>query len=180
MIGQSQVNVAACLEGDRQAQQKLYDQFKVKMFRLCMRYASNREEAEDFLMEGFFKVFRDLHQYDPGNSLEAWIRKVMINTALMNLRKTRRFRFEPITGDEDFEDPEAAEDIFFQLTADFVLAQIQQLPDGLRTVFNLYLFEGFSHKEIARHLNIPNNTVRTQYRRARLALIKSLKAQNVI
>ena len=89
--------IQACVKGDRKAQNRLYDQYKVKMFGICMRYASNREEAEDMLLEGFFRVFKDLHQFRNQCPLEAWIRKVMINSALMYLRKkgTQSFEFEP-------------------------------------------------------------------------------------
>jgi RNA polymerase sigma-70 factor (ECF subfamily) len=179
MTLQEQELIQACKKGDRKAQNAFYDRYKVKMFGVCMRYASNREEAEDMLLEGFFRVFKDLHQFRNQCSVEAWIHKVMINSALMYLRKNhlKSFNFINIA-----EVPylEADDDFGFQQDTKMVIEAIQQLPIGFKTIFNLYAIEGFSHKEIAEKMSISASTSRSQYTRAKIALQKLLSKQKVI
>lgn len=170
--------INACLRGDRLAQKALYDHFKGKMFAICLRYASNRSEAEDMLLEGFFKVFRDLKQFKPGNSLEGWIRQVVIRTALMQLRKNKRWvGFQPES--EDLHQEPEAHHFSEEMEADYILSTIWQLPAGYRAVFNLYAIEGYSHREIAEQLDISESTSKSQYMRAKAALRKLLKDQKV-
>ncbi len=162
-----------CLKGDPQAQRQLYEAFKAPMFRLCLRYAGSREEAEDLLQEGFVRVFTDLHQYRGQGPLGAWVRKVVLNVALQHLRRQKN---APAILDIETlpELPgEAAESLFGQLRAKALTALLQQLPPGYRTVFNLFVMEGHSHREIAEMLGISENTSKSQLSKAK-AMLRSM------
>ena len=172
--------VQAVLRGDERAQRRFYDQHKVKMYGLCLRFASDHTEAEDMLMEGFYKVFRDLHQYKGQCPLEAWVRQVMVNTALMHLRKRNRQLLADVPLEEMSEDVATNEDPLEQLNAAAVIALIQQLPIGFRTVFNLFAIEGFSHKEIGEKLGIAESTSRSQYARAKKVLQHKAIEQGIV
>lgn len=167
--------VQACLKKETAAQTELYDRFKSKMFGLCLRYARNEAEAEDFLLEGFYKVFRDLHQYNFQSPLENWIKKIMVNTALMTLRKKQILDF----GEDNLEEIAAIipPKIWQTLDTETILVAIQQLPRGYQIVFNLYAIEGYTHQEIGEQLGISASTSRSQYTRARQALQHILLAQ---
>lgn len=166
--------VNSCLKQDRTAQRVLYDRFANQMMALCVRYAGNQSEAQDMLQEGFIKVFEKLEQFRGDGPLGGWIRRVMVNEALIYLRKQKKHAYVdnidddvPIAGDfQDGLDVLATEDL---------LRLIAQLPDGYRTVFNLYAVEGYSHKEIAEQLGISENTSKTQFHKAKLHLRKQLE-----
>jgi RNA polymerase sigma-70 factor (ECF subfamily) len=162
--------VKGCLRGEARRQQALYDKYKVNMFMVCLRYASNRAEAEDFLQDGFMQVFKDLHQFDAerGN-LQAWMRRVMVNTALQHLRK-KRIAFVGSDISVFANEAPYGEDIISMLSAKEIVQLIQLLPEGYKVVFNLFMIEGYSHQEIADMLGISENTSKTQLRKARLAL----------
>jgi RNA polymerase sigma factor (sigma-70 family) len=157
----------ACQRGDRTAQRMLFEQYKNKMFGVCLRYADSREDAEDILQEGFVKVFRDLHQFRNVGSLEGWVRKVMVNTALQYVRKQRKL--QPFA---DFDAVEytlatEAEEPFDQDLVKKILHLMQQMPIGFRTVLNLYVMEGYTHPEIAEELGISVGTSKSQLARAK-------------
>ena len=161
--------VRACLQGDGSSQRLLYEQYKRPMFRICLRYAGTKQEAEDYLQEGFVKVFKDLQQYRMEGPLGAWIRKVVLNTILQQLRR-RKIAFS----DADVNDLEARyltdEDITGNLDAEILTTYIQGLPDGYRTVFNMFVIEGFTHQEIADTLKIQVGTSKSQLSKARAML----------
>jgi len=139
------------------------------MFRICLRYAGTKQEAEDYLQEGFVKVFKDLQQYRMEGPLGAWIRKVVLNTILQQLRR-RKIAFS----DADVNDLETRyltdEDITGNLDAEILTTYIQGLPDGYRTVFNMFVIEGFTHQEIADTLKIQVGTSKSQLSKARAML----------
>lgn len=159
-------NLQACMQGDRKEQKAFFERFKGKMFALCLRYANTREDAEDILQEGFVKVFRDLHQYTGVGNLEGWVRKVFVNTALQHLQKQRR---ELMTVELEGHDIAADTEPFHgdEPPAKNMIRILQQLPTGFRTVFNLYVLEGYSHPEIAEILNISVGTSKSQLLRAK-------------
>ncbi|MCB0518138.1 MAG: sigma-70 family RNA polymerase sigma factor [Lewinellaceae bacterium] len=162
--------VKGCLRGDPRRQQALYEKYKVGMFMVCLRYAVNRAEAEDFLQDGFMQVFRDLHQFDPQKgTLHAWVRRIMVNTALQHLRK-KRVAFADADVSVFADRAPIEEDIISMLSAKEIVQLIQQLPEGYKVVFNLFMVEGYSHQEIAGLLGISENTSKTQLRKARLSL----------
>ena len=146
------------------------------MMGVCLRYSNNREDALDILHEGFIKVFRNLGKYELGTSLSAWIRRIMVNTAIDFYRKNVRRRTEDIDHAYDLstKDPSALS----QMTAEEILESVQELSPAYRTVFNLYIIEGYSHKEIADLLGITESTSRSNLVKARLKLKDALIARN--
>ncbi len=163
--------VKGCLREEPRHQQTLYDKYKVEMFMLCLRYSKNRAEAEDFLQDGFMQVFRDLHQFDlEKGSLQGWVRKVILNKVLQQLRK-KKLQFAPADV-SDYANmlPVQGENILSMLSAKEITQLIQELPEGYKAVFNLYMVEGYSHQEIADTFSISVNTSKTQLHKARLAL----------
>lgn len=166
--------IERCLNNDSKSQGELYRQFAPKMFGICLRYAKNQMEAEDVLQEGFIKVFRYLKDYRNEGSLEGWIRRTMVNTAINFYKKKIKYQkdvsldqTEPVNNEE-----ESAID---KLSAKELLVLIHELPDGYRMVFNLNVIEGYTHKEIGKMLNISENTSKSQLSRARGVLQEKLK-----
>jgi RNA polymerase sigma-70 factor (ECF subfamily) len=161
--------IKGCEKGNRKAQNQLYQKYKATLFGICLRYANSREEAEDMLQEGFIKIFSDLYQYKPTGPLGGWMRRVVINVALQHIRKNKKFRiFENHAQIVAAYDPDL--EIFKSNREEAILKIVQQLPDGYRIIFNLYVIEEFSHREIAEKLGISVSTSKSQYSRARAAL----------
>ena len=158
--------IEACKNNDASAQKLLYETFARKMMSVCLRYADNREMAEDFLQDGFIKVFSSIRSYSYEGSFEGWMRRVFVNTALESLRKNDLLRNGV---DLDSLDPQQEADYSAvdKISADELMELIAQLPPGFRTVFNMFAVEGYSHKEIAHALNITESTSRSQYTRAK-------------
>jgi RNA polymerase sigma-70 factor (ECF subfamily) len=158
--------------GNRKAQHGLYSFFAPKMLSLCQRYASCREEAEDMVQEGFIKVFHYLHQYSGTGNFEGWMRRIFINTAIEFIRKrTYVERMGDSDGHEIFETGVSGYD---SLAHADVEKWISTLSDGYRTVFKMYVVEGYSHREIADMLNITESTSKSQLSRAKIILQKTL------
>jgi RNA polymerase sigma-70 factor (ECF subfamily) len=164
-------DISACLRGDRLAQKQFFERFKGKMFALCLRYANNRTDAEDILQEGFVRAFRDLHQYTGEGNLEGWVRKVFVNTALQYIAKQKKT--PPVI---ELEGREFADESDFfaedELPARDMIRLLHQLPPGFRSVFNLYILEGYTHSEIAEILGISVGTSKSQLMRARACFRK--------
>ena len=163
-----------CAKGDRSAQKRLYDKLAPKMFAVCLRYMGEREAAEDILQDGFVTLFSKIESYSGEGSFEGWARKIFVNTALMSLRKN-----DVLKQSEDLEvawgvsSPEAS--AVQNVSYKELLGLIAKLPTGFRTVFNMYVIEGYSHKEIGEALGISENTSRSQLMRARTMLQGWLK-----
>jgi len=151
--------IQACKKQDRRAQQLLFDRFSPVMFGLCKRYLKKREDAEDVLVEGFFKVLTKLDQYSGKGSFEGWIRRIMVNEALMHLRKNKNLKMTLEINDYYLKTMVTVED---ELQAADILNLLDRLPTGYRTVFNLYVLEGYKHREIAEMLDISINTSKSQ------------------
>jgi RNA polymerase sigma factor (sigma-70 family) len=158
-----------CLKGNLKAQRELYDCFASKMLGVCMRYSANREEAKDLLHDGFIKVFTKLDTFSGTGPLEAWMRRIFVNTALEQLRKNDVLRdtvdYEGIT-----ENIDARVDIESDLNRDELMEIINSMPPGYRTVFNLFAIEGYAHQEIAAMLHISEGTSKSQFARAKVWL----------
>lgn len=163
------------MKGNARAQRILYNQHKVKWFMICLRYAQNRAEAEDMLQEGLIGVFNNLKQYDHEKaSFSAWSNKIMVNAALQYLRKWKNLNFNRDI--DDYTDQLSyAEDVFESLGAKELTSMVQKLPDGYRIVFNLYVVEGYKHKEIAEKLSISESTSKTQLLKAKKMLRTQLE-----
>jgi RNA polymerase sigma factor (sigma-70 family) len=151
--------IKACRNRDRRAQQLLYDRFAPTMLAVCKRYVKGQEDAEDVLIEAFYKVLTHLDQFKSEGSLEGWIRRIVVNEALMALRK--RINFNQRVELTEIDAP-VATSILQELAAKDILNLLDFLPLGYRTVFSLYALEGYKHREIAQHLGISINTSKSQ------------------
>ena len=166
-----------CTKRDRKAQEALFKTFSKKMFIHCYRYLKNKEEAEDALTQGFLRVFQNIEniQYQGEKALEGWIKKIMVNEALAFLRKNRTIFFSETA---EVENLVSTDNNFTNLCAEDIYKMITTLPTGLRTIFNLYAIEGYSHQEIASMLEIVESTSRSQLMKARRALQGQLIKNN--
>ncbi len=160
--------IQACVRRERWAQKVLYEEYYSRMMGVCLRYATDEEEALDILHEGFIKVFRHIGKYKPGTSLSAWIRRIMVNTAIDYFRKNSRRRTEDM--DEAYDISTNDPDAISRCTEQEILEAIQELTPSYRAVFNLYVIEGYAHKEIAELLDITESTSRSNLVKARLKL----------
>ncbi len=168
----------ACKKGNTRAQEALYHRYKAKLFGVCLRYADSYQEAEDFLQDGFIQIYKDIYQFKPFGSLEGWLRRVVVNVALQHIRKKKRlFSTTDITPFENYF--QGRDDPWTDLCAKNLVRMIQSLPDGYRTVFNLYVIEGYSHQEIADKLNISEGTSKSQLSRAKAVLREMIKKNMV-
>lgn len=161
-------------KGDRKAQKRLYEEYSSRMFGLCRRYIRNEHDAEDVMIKGFFKIMTKIDQFKFDGSFEAWMRRIMITESLMFLRKNKKLvgTLEMTEVKDQFQD----RDIFGQLRMQEIFAYINQLPDGYRTVLNLYCIEGYKHREIADLLNISINTSKSQLILARKKLMSIIQS----
>ncbi len=166
--------IKGCIKGDKKSQYALYNKFKKDVFGLCLRYAKDRAEAEDMMQEGFIKVYTDLYQYRPIGPLGGWIRRVVINSCLRFIRKRKRLVFNEYS-DQMSSSLQSDDDVISDLSAKELVKIIQRLPEGYRLVFNLYVIEGYSHKEIAVQLGISDNTSKSQLSRAKAYLRRELE-----
>lgn len=160
--------IKRCVKRDPKAQKALYEQFASKMMGVCRRYLSNVEEAEEALSNGFIKVFTNLERYESKGSFEGWIRKIMVRECLMYLRSKKSF--VEYTDQIEKHDTQIAFGADLELDKEELMTLIDELPDGYRTVFNMYAIEGYKHQEIAVMLNISESTSKTQLLRARKLL----------
>jgi RNA polymerase sigma factor (sigma-70 family) len=157
-----------CLEGNRRMQEELYRRFSPRMYGVCLRYAGKAEEAEDILQEGFIKVFKKMDSFRGDGSFEGWMRRIFVNTAIEHFRRKRYLM--PVTEKEENTLEGKYTSALDDLGAKDVLALIQELSPGYRTVFNLYVVEGYTHKEIADMMGISEGTSKSQLSRAKVIL----------
>lgn len=156
-----------CLSGQKVYQEQLYKSYAPVMFAICLRYAGDYHQAEDILQEGFIKVFSKINKFRGEGSFEGWMKRIFVNTAIEQFRKTSANRFIKIEEDYQFGiRPSAIEN----LLKNDLINMIQSLPDGYRNVFNLYVIDGYNHSEIATLLDISEGTSKSQLARARKAL----------
>lgn len=160
--------ISACIRNEKWAQKELYETHYSKMMGVCLRYANCEADALDILHDGFIKVFKNIGQYQIGTSLSAWIRRIMVNTAIDSFRKNARQRTEDIG--EAFEIPSLGADAISKCSEKEILSAIQHLSPSYRTVFNLNVIEGYPHKEVAELLGITESTSRSNLVKARSKL----------
>lgn len=165
--------IEGSIKGDRKMQHELYKRFAPLMFGVCLRYAGNTQEAEDILQEGFIKVFSKLGSFRGEGSFEGWVRRIFVNTAIEHYRK--KIQIQPITEYEE----NTIEGKYLSALDDMaekdIIHLVQQLSPGYRTVFNMYVIEGYTHKQIAEALGINEGTSKSQLSRARLILQELVK-----
>jgi len=172
--------IADCKKGKSYAQEQIYDLYAGAMLGICMRYAKNKSEAEDILQEGFIKVFTKIDKYDFNtvNSFSAWMKRIIVNTALNYIRDNKKHNIFSDINEENTEslsyEPEETEQSI-TISQQEILQLVQELPEGYKLVFNLYIFEKYSHQDIAIELGISVNTSKTQLFKARKLLQKRIK-----
>lgn len=170
--------IDGCARHERRAQQMLYDKYSRFLLGVCLRYATDKAEAEDILQDSFLKIYFSIKDFSGTGSFAGWLRKVAVNTAITHYHKhlKRRYHIEieeyvsVETGVNSFE-----EDLF---TSDELYQVLNELPAGYKMVFNLYAVEGYKHKEIAEMLGIDTNTSKSQYSRAKAVLREKLEKLN--
>lgn len=167
--------IEGCIKQDRKCQKALYEKFKLNMMGVCMRYTNSKEEAEDILVEGFMKVFSSLSNYRYECSLKTWIYTIMVNNAISHFRKNSKMDCKYLD-DLNIESEYATSDTINEIFGvKNIMKIVQMMPPGYRVVFNLFAIEGYSHKEIAKELNITESTSKSQFLRARKWLMKRIK-----
>jgi len=172
--------ISGCLDNNRRSQEELFKLYYGKMLSVCMRYSTDRDSAEEVVQEGFIKIFDKLEAFDYKGSFEGWMRRIMANTAIDSIRKSKK---DPILtdNDEDFklgtENPmvELEEIELTGIKAEIAMEAINELSPAYKAVFNLYVFEDYKHKEIAEILGISEGTSKSNFAKAKLNLQKILK-----
>ncbi len=185
MVSEKKI-IEDCVNGKRYAYEQLFKTYASTMLGICMRYSKDKAEAEDILQEGFIKVFFNIKKFRSEGSFEGWLKKIMVNTAINHYQKNLKHYFhiqidklhETISDyvDDDLHADES-------LPKEKIMALVQDLPDGYRFVFNMYVFEEFSHKQIAKAMNISVSTSKTQLFKARHLLkrkIESIKKEELL
>ncbi|WP_378180588.1 RNA polymerase sigma factor [Aquimarina sp. SS2-1] len=163
--------IKKCKKQDAKAQEQLYRLYGSKLFSICLKYSYNYASAEDTLQDAFITIFDKIEQYKNKGSFEGWMKRITINTALQKYRKQKVFE---IIGEEQIEEVEVEVDED-NVSLDYLLQIIQQLPDRYRLVFNLYVLDGYSHKEIAGMLDISTGTSKSNLARARKILKEKIE-----
>ena len=165
--------ISGCISGDRQMQEELYNRFAGKMNAVCLRYSNNADDARDLLQEGFIKVYRNLHKFRAEGSFEGWVRRVFVNSSIEQFRK-KSIQLLTVSDKEESTIEDADISALDLLAEKDIISLVQELSPGYRTVFNLYVIEGYSHKEIAAQLGISEGTSKSQLARARSILQKKV------
>ena len=175
MLENEDILIKKCIEWDRIAQNKLYELYSSKMFAVSFRYARNREEAEDILQEGFLKVFENISKFRKEGSLEGWIRKIIFNTAIQKFRQRKPVE-NTISIDTNYVDlpQHSNNDVYSQIGTKELIKMIQNLPPRYQMVFNLYVFEGLKHREIAEALGVTEGTSKSNLSDARTILQREI------
>ena len=170
--------ISGCIEGNPKAQKMLFDAFSPKFFALCLRYMKSRGEAEDALQEGMLKIFSKLSEYKGKGSFGGWMRRIIVNTCLDQIRKNQKLKFDAPIENEEYRLSMNAF-IIEKMSANELMEEIKNMPPGYRVVFNMFAVEGYSHQEIAESLGITESTSKSQYFRARAYLKDRISKQDV-
>ena len=166
--------IRRCVKGDRRAQESLFNQFYQDFYLIAMRYLSDHHDAEDVIIQSFTRVFKSLSKFShegPG-SLGRWVRTILINETIRSLKRRKLIQFNE--GIQYLNRPTSEANALQQMQANDILRMIEKLPTGYRTVFNLYVVEGYSHKEVAKMLGISESTSKTQLKKARHHLMNTI------
>ncbi len=166
--------VEACLRGERSAQKRLYDLYAQRMMPICIRYTNDRDSAIDLLHDGFVKVFAHLNDFKFEGSFDGWVRRIFVNTALGQLRKLSE---QPYTVDVEEARGLSYSDysVLDSMSAEEIMQCVARLPESYRVVFNMFAIDGYSHREIAEHLNMTESSSRVYFLRARKLLQEMLE-----
>lgn len=171
--------IERCKENDRLSQKIIYEKYYGKMMGVALRYFNNSNIAKDIVQESFIKIFKKIDQFKGGKNFEGWIKRIVVNHSLDQLRKNKNIYF---VSDEAIKNisEEKEEDLsnYKKLKTSDVIEAVQQLSSGYRTVFNLYIFDGLTHKEIAKSLNISEGTSKSNYSKAKSKLKEILSKKD--
>lgn len=165
------------VQGNRLAMREFYDSNSRYFAAVCSRYVSNEEDVKDVLQESFLKIFRAIHtfEYRGAGSLRAWSARIVVNEALKQIKENDRLQLTTLPSWDLPDQEEEQEPDFEEIPTSAIMEMIQSLPTGYRTVFNLYVFEKKTHKEIASMLGISENTSASQFHRAKAQLVKEIE-----
>ncbi len=180
-----QIHIRGCALNSRESQKKIYSSFYGYAMSICHRYANQDEDATEILNDGFLKVFVEIYRFKPAyadtvSSFKGWLRKIMIYTAIDHFRKNQRHKMLAELNESYMHVPASQEDAVDKLSYEEIIGAIKYLTPGYRTVFNLFVIEGFSHDEIAKELGISSGTSKSNLAKARKQLQKILFHQNEI
>ncbi|MBK9736993.1 MAG: sigma-70 family RNA polymerase sigma factor [Saprospiraceae bacterium] len=170
--------IVKCKNQEAEAQKALYEMYKDQMFAICMRYVKLSHDAEDVFIDAFFKILTKIDHFKGEGSFEGWMRRIMVNESLMYLRKKNNLRMTVELPEQDIADITPTDED--SLTFDEIMAVMDELPAGYRTVFNLYVFEDFKHREIADILGISINTSKSQLILAKKRLLELIKKKDIL
>ncbi len=167
--------LANCQNGDRKAQKELYDYYGPMLLAICRRYVKEQDDAEDVFIQAFYKIFSNISRFKSEGSFEGWMKRIMINESLMFLRQRKNFHLTLDHTNIKQADPYSVVDA---MSYEELLSLLNELPDGYRTVFNLYVIEGYKHREIAEELNISINTSKSQLIQAKKKMQELIKKKH--
>jgi RNA polymerase sigma-70 factor (ECF subfamily) len=158
--------IKQCAKNDKRAQKEIYQLFAGKLFSICLKYSKNRQEAQDNFQDGFVTIFSKIGQFNFKGSFEGWLKRIMVNTVLLKYRNKSVLNI--VT--EEIPDEVVVDVDDDEISLDFLLSLIQELPERYRLVFNLYVLDGYSHKEVSQMLHIAEGTSKSNLARARAIL----------
>jgi len=170
--------IEGCIKQDRSMQEQLYKKYAGSMYAVACRYAKMQQEAEDIIQEAFVKVFKNIENFRKDSSLPYWIKRIVINTAL-NHQRSKMYLF-PMVDINDLKSQQTSENVLNDFSYEELLKMVIELPDGCRTIFNLYAIEGYKHQEIAKLLDINEGTSKSQYFRAKALMKDKIEERNKI
>ncbi len=178
-------HVEACGQNNRQSQKIIYGSFYGYAMAICDRYTNSQDDAVEILNDGFLKIFREIHHYQPAyadvvSSFKGWLRKIMVYTAIDHFRKFQKHRVLTKLDNVVYQVSSVEEDALEKISYEEIIRSVQLLSPGYRTVFNLFVIEGWSHDEIATHLGISTGTSKSNLSKGRRQLQKILFKQNDI
>jgi len=165
--------IKACSSGDNNAFKKIYDQHSPVMYSICLRYMKNEDEAKDALQEGFIKVFKNIDKFTFSGSFEGWMKRIFVHASIEQIRKRKKHLDVNELNSNEIKLASKIET--GAMDAEKMMTLVQKLPEGYRTVFNLFIVDGYSHREISEQLGINENTSKSQLFKARKQLKEWLK-----
>jgi RNA polymerase sigma factor (sigma-70 family) len=172
--------IEACQNNNTKAQEILYNRYAGRLMGVCMRYVNDKEDAKDIFQESFIKIFNNIHKVTDVSTLNAWIKKIVVNTAINYYHKQKKF-VQSLNDDIiENEQDESYLKIIDGLSHEELLKLIQKLPQGYKFVFNMYAIEGYTHKEIAEMMNTTESNSKNQYAKAKKSLQKMLNVSSMI
>jgi len=170
--------IEGCKVFDRKSQKELYETFYPKMLKLCLLYSNNNNDAKDLVQEGFIKVFKKIKKYRYNSPFNSWINRVFINFIIDEIRKKKKYKIVSVDNMDSFIDGGVEEREILNLKAKEIILLVQKLPPMQKLIFNLYIFDNYSYKEISKKLKMKQNTIRINLHRAKLKMKKLYHEKN--